>query len=69
MASTEHESLQSEYFAVWFAGAYRQVLGQKIEIVLQQNPYLLGPGDSLDVKVLFEGKPLVGKASGSVQQG
>ena len=40
---------------------YSQVLGQKIEIVLQQNPYLLDPGDTLDVKVLFEGKPLADK--------
>ena len=40
---------------------YRQVLGQKIELVLQQNPYLLNPGERLDVQVLFEGKPLAGK--------
>ena len=37
---------------------YRQVLGQKIEILLLQNPYLLDPGDNLDVQVLFDGKPL-----------
>ena len=40
---------------------HNQVLGQKIEIVLEQNAYLLGPGDRLDVKVLFEDKPLAGK--------
>lgn len=37
---------------------YKQVVGQKIEILLLQNPYLLGSGDDLDVKVLFNGKPL-----------
>ena len=37
---------------------YKRVLGQKIEILLLQNPYLLDPGDDLEVKVLFNGKPL-----------
>lgn len=40
------------------ADLHKQVLGQKIEIVLLQNPYLLDPGDHLDVQVLFEGEPL-----------
>jgi uncharacterized GH25 family protein len=35
-----------------------RVIGQKLEIVLQANPYRLKAGDSLTVKVLFEGKPL-----------
>ena len=37
---------------------YKHVLGQKIEIVLQNNPYQLDPGETLGVKVLFDGKPL-----------
>ena len=37
---------------------YKRVLGQKIEIVLLQNPYLLDPGDELEVQIFFEGKPL-----------
>lgn len=37
---------------------YKRVLGQKIEILLLQNPYLLNPGDDLEVQVLFESKPL-----------
>ena len=40
---------------------HKQVLGQKIEILLLQNPYLLDPGDDLDVQVLFDGKPLADK--------
>lgn len=37
---------------------YKRVLGQKIEMLLVQNPYLLDPGDDLEVQVLFDGKPL-----------
>lgn len=40
---------------------HRRVLGQKLEILLLQNPYLLHPGDELEVQVLFEGEPLVGR--------
>jgi uncharacterized GH25 family protein len=40
---------------------YRRVLGQTLEIVLLQNPYTLNPGDTLDVQVLFEGRPLAGR--------
>lgn len=40
---------------------HQHVLGQKIEILLLQNPYRLDPGDKLDVKVLFDGKPLRGQ--------
>jgi hypothetical protein len=38
----------------------RKVLGQRLEIVPQANPYRLKPGDLLTVRVLFEGKPLAG---------
>lgn len=37
---------------------HQRVLGLKLEIVLLQNPYLLDPGDDLEVQVLFDGKPL-----------
>jgi hypothetical protein len=40
------------------ADLHNQVLGEKIEIVLLQNPYRLDPGDDLDVQVLFDGEPL-----------
>ena len=40
---------------------HKRVLGQKLEILLLQNPYLLDPGDDLDVQVLFEGEPLPDK--------
>lgn len=35
-------------------------LGLRIEIIPEQNPYLLTPGDGLPVRVLFEGEPLSG---------
>ena len=41
---------------------HKRVLGQKIEILLLQDPYRLDPGDDLEVKVLFDGKPLSDKA-------
>lgn len=37
---------------------HRRAMGQKLEILLLQNPYLLEPGDDLEVQVLFEGRPL-----------
>jgi uncharacterized GH25 family protein len=40
---------------------YKKVLGQKVEIVLLQNPFLLNPGDELEVQILFKGKPLADK--------
>ncbi len=39
---------------------YAQVLGQKIEIVPQSNPYSLKRGSELIVKVVYDGKPLTG---------
>lgn len=41
-------------------GLHKQVVGQKLEILLKSNPYTLDPGDDIDVQVLFEGKPLAG---------
>lgn len=37
---------------------YRTMIGQKIEIVSLQNPALLHRGDTFEVQVLYEGKPL-----------
>jgi len=37
-------------------GAFSQVLGDKMEIIPQQNPYNLKPGDTLEIKVLLNGK-------------
>ena len=37
---------------------YKRILGQKIEIVLLQNPYLLGQDDQLDIQVFFKNQPL-----------
>lgn len=36
--------------------AFSQVLGDKMEIIPQQNPYNLKAGDSLEIKVLLEGE-------------
>lgn len=37
---------------------HKRVVGQKIEILLLQNPFSLEPGDKLEVQVLFDGEPL-----------
>ncbi len=39
---------------------YRRVLGQRLEIVPQSNPYGMKSGDTLNVRILFEGKSLNG---------
>ena len=36
--------------------AYSQVLGDNMEIIPQNNPYNLKPGDTLKIKVLLNGK-------------
>lgn len=40
---------------------YKKVLGQKFEIVLMHNPYLLKKGNSISAQILFMGKPLANK--------
>ena len=37
---------------------HKRVVGQRLEILLLQNPYLLDPGDDIEVQVLFDGEPL-----------
>ena len=39
---------------------HSQPLGLKIEIVPLKNPYRLHAGDSLPVRVLYDGRPLAG---------
>lgn len=39
--------------------AYKKNLGHKIEIVLLNNPHTLEVGESLEVKVLYDGKHLI----------
>lgn len=38
--------------------AFKKVLGQELEIILMQNPYLLKPNSVLKAKLLYRGKPL-----------
>lgn len=40
---------------------HRRVLGQRMEILLLENPYLLDAGDELPVQVLFQGEPVAGQ--------
>jgi uncharacterized GH25 family protein len=37
---------------------YDEVLGQELEIILNQNPYKMQYGDDMTATVLFQGKPL-----------
>ncbi len=39
---------------------YRQVIGHRLELVPLSNPFAVKPGESLSVKVYFDGKPLSG---------
>ena len=39
---------------------YRHRVGFVIEIIPEANPYLLKPGDSLPVQVLYQGQPVAG---------
>jgi uncharacterized GH25 family protein len=39
---------------------YKRVMGQKLEILPESNPYELKPGQRLKVLVLFDGQPLIG---------
>lgn len=39
---------------------YRKSLGHRLEIIAEADPYSLKPGESLPVRLLFDGKPLSG---------
>ncbi len=41
--------------------SYKTVLGYAVEMVPQQNPYMLKKGSSLDILCLKDGKPLAGQ--------
>jgi uncharacterized GH25 family protein len=43
-------------------GTYATVVGSKLEIVPLENPYAKKVGDTLPLRVLFDGKPLSGHA-------
>jgi uncharacterized GH25 family protein len=40
---------------------YGKILGQKLEIILLDNPFKTKPGDEITAQVLFDGKPLADK--------
>lgn len=42
------------------AGLHDRRIGQRLELLLLSNPYLLAAGDTLGVELRFEGEPLAG---------
>jgi hypothetical protein len=40
---------------------YKAVLGYAVELIPQQNPYKLKPGDTIEILCLKDGKPLAGQ--------
>ena len=42
------------------SGGFDRVLGLTLEIVPEKNPYAMKAGDTLPVRLLYEGKPLAG---------
>jgi nickel transport protein len=40
--------------------AYKRVIGHQLELVPLMNPFSMGPGSILKVRVYFDGRPLVG---------
>ncbi len=42
------------------AALYAKPLGHRLEVVPEADPYALGPGDALPVRLLFDGRPLGG---------
>lgn len=66
------DSVQSERYARMFKSLiqvgdvsegdlHKRIVGQTNEILLIQNPYLLDPGDTLDIQLLFESTPLANR--------
>lgn len=47
--------------AVLDGDLYGRELGQKLEILLLQNPYALDFGDQIEARILFDGEPLAGE--------
>ncbi|HEV8578457.1 MAG TPA: DUF4198 domain-containing protein [Thermoanaerobaculia bacterium] len=50
------------------AGGYDQVVGQRLELVPEANPYALAGGGELPVRLLYQGKPLAGALVVAVQK-
>ncbi len=48
---------------------YKKIVGHKIEIMPQMNPYRLKVGDKLPVKLQFEGRPLAGALVSATSEG
>jgi uncharacterized GH25 family protein len=48
---------------------FDRVLGQRIELVAEKNPYTLAGGGELPVRLLYEGKPLAGALIMALQRG
>jgi len=48
---------------------FDRVLGQRIELVAEKNPYALAGGGELPVRLLYEGKPLAGALVMALQRG
>jgi len=48
---------------------YDQVLGQRLELVPEANPYALTGGGELRVRLLYEGKPLAGALVAALAKG
>jgi uncharacterized GH25 family protein len=51
------------------AAGYDQVLGQRLELVPEANPYALTGGGELRVRLLYEGKPLAGALVAALPKG
>jgi uncharacterized GH25 family protein len=48
---------------------FDRVFGQRLELVAEKNPYTLGGGGELPVRLLYEGKPLAGALVMALQRG
>lgn len=51
------------------SSGYDQVLGQRLELVPETNPYALTGGGELRVRLLYEGKPFAGALIAALQKG
>jgi uncharacterized GH25 family protein len=48
---------------------FDRVFGQRLELVVEKNPYALRAGGDLPVRLLYEGKPLAGTLVMALQRG
>ncbi len=47
---------------------HKRAVGQRLEILLLQNPYLLDPGDDIEVQIVFDGGALPNKLVNAYQR-